>query len=153
MSVPKDFHAVTSHLGTAADAAGDDVRAGNLRTLQSQIEAIARGDFGGILQHACEDVTLELFVPPQFPFVRSATGADAFRQALEQNFSAVTNQQPTILDVFSEGERVVLFGRETGIIQSTGATYDIEFVQRFTFRDGCLASVQVIGAHARTVGD
>ena len=50
MSLPKDFHAVTSHLGTAADAVGDDERAGNLRTLQSQIDAIARGDLGVVLQ-------------------------------------------------------------------------------------------------------
>ena len=149
MSVPKDFHAVTSHLGAAADSVDDHIRSQNLRTLQSQIDAIARGDLAVVLQQACEDVTLEIFVPPEFPFVRSATGSEAFRLALEQNFAAVANQQPTILDLFSEGDRIVLFGRETGRIQSTGVAYDIEFVQRFTFRDGRLASVQVIGAHAR----
>lgn len=153
MSVPKDFHSVTSHLGAAADAADDGVRSGNLRTLQSQVDAIARGDLGLVLQHACDDVALELFVPPEFPFIRSATGASDFRRALEINFAAVADQRPTILDVFSEGDKVVLFGRETGIIHSTGLPYDIEFVQRFTFRDGCLASVQVIGAHARSASD
>jgi uncharacterized protein len=149
MSVPKDFHAVTRHLGAAADAADDGPRSQNLRTLQSQIDAIARGDLAVVLQQACDDVELEIFVPPEFPFTRSAIGAGPFRDAVEANFAAVADQKPDIVDLFSEGEKVVLFGRETGIIKSTGIRYDIEYVQRFTFRDGRLAGVQIIGAYSR----
>jgi ketosteroid isomerase-like protein len=152
MSVPKDFQAVTRHLGAAADAAPDGARSHNLATLQSQIAAIARGDFAGVLQDACEDVSLDIFVPPEFPFIRSAVGAGPFRRALETNFAAVAEQQPVIVDLFSEGDKVVMFGRETGVIKTTGRAYDLEFVQRFTFRDGRLAVVQIIAAYSRQTG-
>jgi ketosteroid isomerase-like protein len=98
-------------------------------------------------------VTLDVFVPPEFPFVRMARGAGAFRRAIEHNFSAVVDQRPEIRDVFAEGDRVVILGRETGTLRSTGRTYEVEFVERFTFREGRLAAVQIIAAYAKPVGD
>jgi uncharacterized protein len=151
---PKDFAAITAHLQTVIDgAASTPAAVPHLQTLQAQIDAIARGDLATMLAHATDDVRLEIFAPPEFPWVRAARGAVAFRDAVAQNVGAMADQQPEIRDVFAEGDRVVLFGRETGTIRETGATYDVEFVERFTFRDGCLASVQIVAAHKKPVGD
>jgi hypothetical protein len=68
---------------------------------------------------------------------------------VHKNFGAVTNQRPEIRELFAEGNRVVLFGRETGTIRATGTNYDVEFVERFTFRDDRLIAVHIIAAHRR----
>ena len=49
--------------------------------------------------------------------------------------------------MYSEGDVVVLFGRERGRIRATGQAYDTEFVQRFTLRRDRLVSVRIIAAH------
>jgi ketosteroid isomerase-like protein len=148
----RDFAAVTSELRRRAD--GYTNRLGeNVRTLQAQLEAISRGDLESVLACAADDVTLEIFAPPEFPFVRQASGAAAFRAALQANFEAVGDQTPEVRDVFAEGDKVVLFGRETGIVRATGLRYDLEFVERFTFRSAKLVAVQIIAAHAKAQSD
>jgi ketosteroid isomerase-like protein len=150
---PKNLESVVSRLGEFADAAHDPAASGHLRTLQGALDAIARGDLGSVLDGAVEDVTLDIYAPPEFPFVRTARGADAFRAALKHNFGAVHDQRPEVRDLFADGDRIVLLGRETGVIRQSGLTYDVEFVERFTFRDARLASVQIIAAYSKPSGD
>jgi ketosteroid isomerase-like protein len=45
----------------------------------------------------------------------------------------------------------VLIGREHGRVKATGEPYQMQFVQRFLFRDGRLASVTVIAAYDTSV--
>ena len=151
---PNDFSGVTSRLQqaierTASDAAGRS----SLGSLQAQIDAIARGDLATSLSDAVPDVVLTIFAPPEFPFVRHAQGLHALKAALEHNFNAVADQNPTVLNIFAEGDTVVLFGRETGRIARTGTTYNVEFVEKFTFREGRLAEVRIIAAHTAPVRD
>ena len=148
----KDFSTVTARLQQALDQTGLSFPASdphsNVRSVQVQIEAIARGDVEAVLAEALPDVTLDIFAPPEFPWVRRATGVVELRRALEQNFGAVDDQQPDITNVFAEGNAVVLFGRERGRIRASGQRYDVEFVEKFTFRDGRLAGIRIIAAHA-----
>ncbi|HEY3159132.1 MAG TPA: nuclear transport factor 2 family protein [Vicinamibacterales bacterium] len=151
---PKDFSGVTSRLRQAiVRTASDAASRSNLSSLQTQIDAIARGDLATSLAQALPDVVLSIFAPPEFPYVRHAQGLDALKAALEHNFNAVEDQHPTVLNIFAEGNTVVLFGRETGRIPRTGTTYNVEFVQKFTFRDGRLAEVRITAAHTAPVGD
>lgn len=73
-------------------------------------------------------------------------GTAEVRNALETNFGSVTDQQPQITSVVSQGDTVVLLGREQGNLRATGERYDVQFVHKFTFDDGRLASVQIIAA-------
>jgi ketosteroid isomerase-like protein len=150
---PKYFTDVTSKLHRRADGLASSPEAANLRSLRAQIDAIASGDIAAVMQYAEPDITLEIFAPPEFPFVRTAHGLASFTSALTTNFGAVTDQRPVITDVFAEGDRVVLFGRESGAVRATGLRYDVEFVQRFTFRDDRLVSVQIVVAHSMPRGD
>ena len=61
---------------------------------------------------------------------------------------SVDEQRPTIRDVFAEGDTVILFGAETGRIRSAGTSYMVEFVERFTFREGRLVAIRIVGAYA-----
>lgn len=148
---PKDFSSATARLQAAlerksARAAAEPTPA-HIRSVQSQIDAIAKGDFDAVLAQAAQNVTLDIFAPPEFPWIRQARGLAQLRKALEQNFGSIDDQQPEITNVYSQGDVVVLFGRERGRIRATGQAYDIEFVQRFTFRNEQLVSVRIIAAH------
>jgi len=150
---PKDFAKVTGSLQGAIDTATHPDSRANLTSLHAAIEAIARGDMETCLSTALTDVSLSIFAPPEFPFVRFAKGLDEFRRALEHNFAAVEDQKPTVIDLFSEGNTIVMFGRETGRIKETGATYNVEFVEKFTFAEGRLAQVSIVAAHRAPLGD
>ena len=147
----RDFTLLTNELHSRARQSPEPV-ASNLRSIQEQFDAIAAGDLASIVARADESVTLEMYVPPELPFILHASGADAFREAVHKNFGAVTNQRPEVRDLFAEGNRVVLFGRETGTIRATGEHYDMEFVERFTFRGDRLIAVHIIAAHRHSEG-
>ena len=120
-----------------------------IQSVQSQIDAIAKGDFDAVLSQAAPEVTLDIFAPPEFQWIRRAEGIAELRRALEHNFGSVEQQRPHISNVFTEGDTVVLFGREQGRIRATGQDYDMEFVEKFTFRDDRLLAVHIIAAHAK----
>jgi ketosteroid isomerase-like protein len=145
--VPNSIEALRSRLQSSAADCVPEARP-HLEAIQAQLEAIARGDLDAVLLHAHDDVTLEIFAPPEFPWIRQARGIAALRAALEQNFGSVRNQRPEIRDIFAEGETVILFGRERGTIAESAQDYDVEFVQRFTFRAGGLAAVRMVAAHS-----
>jgi ketosteroid isomerase-like protein len=119
-----------------------------VRSVQAQIDAIARGDFESVLAQALPTVTLEIFAPAEFVWIRRAEGLEEFRRALEHNFGSIQDQRAQLTNVFTEVNTVVLFGREQGRIRATGQPYDMEFVHKFTFQDDRLSSVRIVAAHA-----
>jgi ketosteroid isomerase-like protein len=145
---PKNFANVSAVLQQAAGERTAD-SAQHLRWIQTQIEAIERGEFGSVVENAHDDATLEIFAPAQFPFIKRAQGKPALLGAISHNFTALEEQQPEIRDIFSEGDTVVLFGRERGKVRQSGVRYDVEFVERFSFRDGKLASIGIVVADGK----
>jgi ketosteroid isomerase-like protein len=146
----KDFSGVTNQLGEAmADAQRSDTEAAaqNLRSIHSLIDAIGRGDLDAAISNAHPDVRFEMYGPLEFPWIRQATGVSELRTALQQNFDSLAEQHPEITSLTAQGNTIVLIGREHGRVKATGAPYRMQFVQRFLFRDGRLASVTVIAAH------
>jgi ketosteroid isomerase-like protein len=142
---PRSFGHLASDLERAAsERTAEPAR--NILWLHEQIAAIERGDFESLLRAAHDDVTLEIFVPPQFPFITRASGKSELLDAMTHNFGAVVDQAPQIRDIFAEGDTVVLFGRERGTVRQTGTAYDVEFVQRLTFKDARLTSVRIVVA-------
>jgi ketosteroid isomerase-like protein len=143
----KDFGEVSRLLRhAAADVADTSRRAANVTAVQEQIDAIARGDYQAALAAAHPDLQLEIFAPPEFPWIRQARGVEALLAAMAQNFAAVENQTPTIHNVITQEDTVVLFGEERGVIRATGAPYHVQFVQRFTFAEGRLINVRIVAA-------
>ena len=146
----KDFSAASARLAQSAAeiAAGADGRepAARVLSVQAQIDAIARGDLSAALAAAHPDVQLEIFAPPEFPWIRRARGIEELRRAMAHNFASVENQTPEIQNVMAQEDSVVLFGRERGFIPSIGAHYDVQFVERFTFTGGRLAAVRIVAA-------
>lgn len=152
---PRDFADLSQKIGDAADHAANpaDRRSAHIRAIQAQIDALGRGDIAGVLQHAHPDVELEIFAPLEFRWVTRARGTEEVRRAIAHNFDSVEDQQPEVLNIVSEGDVVVLIGRERGVIRASREAYDVQFVQRFTFRAGRLAAVQIIAANTTPGGD
>jgi ketosteroid isomerase-like protein len=149
----RDFRAATEHLTKVARdlgpvGGGDGREQAHIQAVREQIDAIARGDVAAVFASAHDDVQLDIYAPPEFHWVRHANGSDAIRDAIEKNFGSVEEQAPEILNVVAQGDTVVLIGREHGIIRATGERYDIQFVEKFSFRDGRLAAVQIVAARS-----
>ena len=146
---PKKFDDVTRRLAESAAARTDgDGTTANLLTVRQQIDAIARGELEGALACAHPEIELEIFAPPEFPWIRRAVGVEALTAAIRQNFSSIDDQRPTIHNVITEHDLVVLFGEERGVIRETGAAYHMQFVHRFTFVGGRLKSIRIVAAKA-----
>ena len=141
----RDFSVLTSTLGDAAAALPSHPQQ-HVRTIVEQLDAIARSDFGSVFRDAHGDVTLEIFAPPEFPFIRQARGVGELQAAIVHNFESVVEQHPQIRETFAQGDTVILFGTETGQVRQTGRRYHVSFVERFTFRDGRLAAIRIIAA-------
>ena len=142
-----NLDSLVEDLARARDRAQGDASL-QLATIQEQIDAISRGDFEATLQNASPDIQLEIYMPPEFPFIARARGISALREAMAHNFAAVVDQQPTISNIITSGDVVVMFGTERGRLRATGAPYHVEFVHRFTF-DGCaLRNIRIIAARA-----
>jgi ketosteroid isomerase-like protein len=120
----------------------------HLATVEAQLAAIASGDYASALANVRDDIELDIFAPPEFAWLRRARGRQEFQKALEHNFGALSDQRPEITTVVAQDDVVIMIGREQGRIRETGQEYDVEFVHRFTFRDGRLASIRIIAARA-----
>ena len=147
--MPKDFNAAVQRVRAAAvDQSQPSAIRPHVRSIEAQLAAIANGDYASVLDDATEDVELEILAPPEFPFIRRARGRDQFLEAVEKNFTSVDDQRPEIVNVVAQGDTVVLIGRESGVLRETRLPYQLEFVHRFTFREGRLASVRIIAANS-----
>jgi ketosteroid isomerase-like protein len=147
----KNFDPAVERLRRAAGEAEtkDPARAGDLiKLVEAQLAAIGRGDLQAAVDQATDDVELQIFAPPEFGWIRVARGRADFLEAIRHNFASVTDQRPEIATVVSQENTVVMIGRERGVITATGVPYDVEFVHRFTFRDGALAALRIIAARA-----
>lgn len=150
-AVKKDFSRVQDRLRRAREGRDGKSRpsaTGHIESVEAQIAAIARGDYESALSGAAPDVELDIFAPPEFPFIRKARGIAELRHALAVNFQSVVNQDPEVNTVVTEEDVLVVIGRERGEIRETGLPYEVEFVHRFTFRDGRLIGIRVIVAKA-----
>jgi ketosteroid isomerase-like protein len=103
--------------------------------------AVVAGDYDALEAEFTDGVVIELFSPPEFPFIRNATGKQEARALIAHNFAAVTDQVPEILSVTAQGHNLVLVGREVGRVQGTGEPYEVQFVYCFTYQEGKLAQI------------
>jgi ketosteroid isomerase-like protein len=148
---PRDFGAMTGPPEEAAKHYDHSAQTGpqeqrHLRSVHAQVDAISRGDIASLLKDAHDDVQLDVFAPPEFNWIRHAKGLDELRRAVELNLGSVEDQRPEISNVIAQGDSVVLIGRERGTIRASAEAYDVQFVEKFTFREGRLAAIRIVAA-------
>ncbi len=126
------------------NAAAKAAEADNVRRIQEQYRAIARGDFAAALAYLADDIDMEVVGPPELPFAGRWRGRDQVADAWAKNFGMLEDQRPEIQSVTAQGDTVVIVARERGRFRTTGRAYDVHWVQLFTFRDGKVARFREI---------
>jgi ketosteroid isomerase-like protein len=120
------------------------VEAANVALLQDLYRTIARGDFASLHDHFAEDIRMEIVGPSAVPFVGQWQGARQVAEQIASNFSHIEEQRPAIDSVVAQGDMVVVQAREEGRYRATGRSYQIHWVQIFTFRQGKLQQFREI---------
>jgi ketosteroid isomerase-like protein len=110
----------------------------NVCRVQRMYAAVMAGNFDALLDAFAEDVELEIIGPSAILISGRWRGREEAGIALRRNFSHFEDQRPEVQTVVAQGETVVISAHETGRFRATGRTYDIHWVQFFTFRAGQL---------------
>ena len=93
-------------------------------------------------QAVADDVELNIF--GFGPMHGTWRGRKDVVEATRRNFGLLSNQQPEIEDIISQGDRVAILLRETGTLKSDGQAYSVRGVQWFTFADGKIKKIDEI---------
>jgi ketosteroid isomerase-like protein len=123
-------------------APAKQTEAANVKQVQDQYRALARGDFAAFVESLADDIELEIIGPTEVPFVGRWSGRATVVEAVRTNFALMEDQRPEIQSVVAQGDTVVLVAREQGRYRPTGRAYDLHWVQVFTFRDGKLSRMR-----------
>jgi len=130
-----------SLLATVRSAATSDP--GELQTLLHEVyAAVIGGNYDAFGEAVADDVELNIF--GFGPMHGTWRGRKDVVEATRRNFGLISNQQPEIEDIISQGDRVAVLLRETGTLKSDGQAYSVRGVQWFTFADGKIKKIDEI---------
>ena len=128
-------------LGTTNSAATHDIKDPQT-VLHAAFDAIIQGDFDAFSESIADDA--ELSVCGFGPLDGTWRGRDEVVAATRRNFGLLANQKPQIESMISQGDRVAVLLRESGVLKSSGQAYSVRGVQWFTFADGKIKKIDEI---------
>jgi len=88
------------------------------------------------------DVVWENPLPDTIPFGGRCEGHEGCARYLARLLDAIEMEDFTIDDTITEGDRVVLVGRETSRVKKTGRRYTMGWVHVVHVRDGLLTRIR-----------
>ncbi|MGL4464937.1 MAG: nuclear transport factor 2 family protein [Planctomycetia bacterium] len=104
--------------------------------VQVAYRALAAGNPTAFLEVLHEEVELEIEPSSKMPFSGRCRGRRRTAEAVAANFAMVADQVVQVKSVEAVGEMVVVRAREQGRFTADGRSYDIDWFQTFTVRDG-----------------
>jgi ketosteroid isomerase-like protein len=110
--------------------------------LHAAFDAIIHGDYDAFGHTVTDDV--EMNISGMGALDGSWRGRDQVVAAARENFALLAEQKPEIESMISEGDRIAVLLRETGIFKSNGLAYRVRGVQWFTFADGKISKIDEI---------
>jgi hypothetical protein len=112
----------------------------NIQVVKRNFEAFGQGDIQGALNTFAENVDFQSPVTrhahPQMSWARprhSREEVAAFFKELSEKMQ-VRSMEP--IEFTAQDDRVIVEGKNTGIVKSTGRSYEHDWVMVFTIRDG-----------------
>lgn len=115
----------------------------NKQIVQRMYDAFGRGDIDAILESLTDDFIWN--VPGPAPFAGRRTGKESMRKFFAEMNGAVETDQFDVSEMLSDGDKVVVLGRERSKIRATGSTYETDFVHVYTLRGNLVSHGQVFG--------
>jgi ketosteroid isomerase-like protein len=116
----------------------------NVEHLRSMYQAITHGDIRTFENMLTDDTEMIIHGPAAIPFVGTWKGRNEVVAAMGRNLAHTSLQIPELLSIVAQGNVVVLYARDRGIVKATGAAYTALSVQIFTFDQGKLARFEQI---------
>jgi ketosteroid isomerase-like protein len=115
--------------------------------LHKAFEAVIGGNFDAFRDSLTDNV--EMNISGFGPLDGNWRGRDEVVAATRSNFALLANQKPEIESMISQGDRVAVLLRESGVFKSNGQPYSVRGVQWFTFANGKIAKIdEIIATHA-----
>lgn len=112
----------------------------NIKVVKRLFEAFGKGDIQGALNTFAENVDFQSPVTchahPEMSWAKprySRGEVAAFFKELAEK-TQVRSMEPR--EFTAQGDRVIVEGKNTGIVKSTGRSYEHDWVMVFTIRDG-----------------
>jgi ketosteroid isomerase-like protein len=131
---------------TTSSAATKDIQDPQT-VLHTAFDAIIQGNFDAFADSVSDDV--ELSIRGFGALDGTWRGRDEVVAATRRNFGLLANQRPEIESMISQGDRVAVLLRESGVFKSNGQAYSVRGVQWFTFADGKISKIdEIIASHA-----
>ena len=82
------------------------------------------------------EAVLENPLPEVIPFGGVFEGRQGFAAYLEAILRGISIERFEVDEIFADGERVTVLGRETSLVHTTGKRYTMSWVHVLTVRDG-----------------
>lgn len=89
-----------------------------------------------------EDFVLTNPLPDPIPFGGRFVGVGGFGEYLGGILGAIEMEEFVIDEIFAEGDRVVVIGRETSRVKSTNRHYSMDWVHVLRTKDGRVTSMR-----------
>jgi|tagenome__1003787_1003787.scaffolds.fasta_scaffold20598541_2 ketosteroid isomerase-like protein len=111
------------------------------QVIQRMYDAYRRGDIEQILGNLTDDFMWN--VPGPAPFAGIRSGRDGMREFFDLMGKTVEVDQFDVNEILSDGDKVVVLGKERSKIRATGSTYESDFAHVWTLRGGRVSHGQV----------
>jgi len=112
--------------------------------LHAAFDAIIQGNFEAFGESLTDDA--ELHVCGFGPLDGTWHGRNNVVAATRKNFGLLSSQKPEIEGMISQGDRVAVLLRESGVFKASGKPYGVRGVQWFTFAAGKIKKIDEIVA-------
>jgi ketosteroid isomerase-like protein len=126
---------------TTSGAATEDIKDPQT-VLHAAFDAIIQGNYDAFGESITDDA--ELSICGFGPLDGAWRGRDDVVAATRRNFGLLANQKPQIESMISQGDRVAVLLRESGVFKSSGRAYSVRGVQWFTFAEGKIRKIEEI---------
>jgi len=130
-------------LRTTSDAA-TKISGDPQSVLHTAFDAVIQGNFEAFGESLTDDA--ELHVCGFGPLDGMWHGRNDVVAATHKNFGLLSGQKPEIEGMISQGDRVAVLLRESGVFKASGQPYGVRGVQWFTFANGKIKKIDEIVA-------
>jgi uncharacterized protein len=113
----------------------------NQQLMRRLYDAYNRGDFDTILAAMTDDI--EWYVPGAAPFAGHRRGRDEVRQFFEDSRRLVHIDEFDADEILSDGDKVVVLGRQRATVPETGRHFETEWAHVYTIRNGKVAHARI----------
>jgi ketosteroid isomerase-like protein len=112
----------------------------NTATIRNCYEKFRHGDISGLLEQMSEDIEFTVPEVENAPFGGIWHGRSEVERFFELMELAEDLTDFEVREYISQGDRVVVIGRSTSTVRSTGRHYSTEWVHVHTVKDGRITS-------------